>query len=736
MGWFDEQIKNRMQNDQDELYQSFSSLSGVVMGKRMHASELDKARRTQNALEDLLKYYHIKAQEVPDSVKDLDERLEYLLRPSGIMRRTVKLSGQWHHDAIGPMLARTKDGEVVTLLPKGLHGYRYFHYLKNQSVNVDEKTANDLEPEAVCFYRPLPLRSIGIRDPLLFIWNTLSIPDLIMVMLTAFAAALMGMFSPYVNQLLFGRVIPSGETGVLASIAVLMIGAAVSTSLLGITRSLILSRVQIKMSIAVQAASMMRLLSLPADFFKQYSAGELSSRAQSINSLCDTLADIILNTGLTSLFSLVYIGQIWSYAPGLAAPALIVVFTTLAVTLLTTLTQMKRRQRQMELSAKLSGLTFSFFSGVQKLKLAGAERRAFSKWARLYSQSAELQYAPPLWLRLLPILSSAVSLLGTAAIYYESVTSGLAVADYMAFHVSYGMVSGAFLSLSGIAVTAAGIRPVMEMVEPILKAVPEVSEGKKVITRLSGGIEINNVSFRYSEHMPLILDNISLKIRPGQYVAIVGATGCGKSTLLKLLLGFERPQKGAVYYDGKDISGIDLRSLRRSIGVVMQSGRLFQGDIFSNITISAPQLSLEEAWEAAELSGIADDIRSMPMGMHTVISEGSGGVSGGQRQRLMIARAIAPKPRILMFDEATSALDNLTQKKVSDSLECLKCTRIVIAHRLSTIRQCDRIIVLEKGKITEDGSYEELIEKNGYFTKLVARQRLDDGSYAGRTTLF
>ena len=309
--------------------------------------------------------------------------------------------------------------------------------------------------------------------------------------------------------------------------------------------------------------------------------------------------------------------------------------------------------------------------------------------------------------------------------YSLAVKSGISVADYYAFNTAYGMVSGAFTALAGIALTAAQIKPVLTMVKPFFDAMPEVSDGKEVLTRLSGGIELNNVSFGYSENMPLVIDDLSLKIRPGQYVAIVGKTGCGKSTLMRLLLGFEHPRKGAIYYDGRDLEKIDLRSLRRRIGVVMQNGKLFQGDIYSNIVISAPWLSRQDAWEAAELAGIADDIRKMPMEMDTVISEGAGGISGGQRQRLMIARAIAPKPKILMFDEATSALDNITQKKISESLGSLKCTRIVIAHRLSTIRQCDRIIVLERGKIIEDGKYEELIAKNGFFAELVARQRLD-----------
>jgi ABC-type bacteriocin/lantibiotic exporter with double-glycine peptidase domain len=225
--------------------------------------------------------------------------------------------------------------------------------------------------------------------------------------------------------------------------------------------------------------------------------------------------------------------------------------------------------------------------------------------------------------------------------------------------------------------------------------------------------------------MPYVIDNLSLKIKSGQYVAIVGTTGCGKSTLMRLLLGFETPQKGAIFYDGKDLATIDLKSLRKRIGTVMQNGKLFSGDIFSNIVISSPQLTLEDAWKAAEMAGIAEDIRNMPMNMHTIISEGSGGISGGQRQRIMIARAIAPNPKILMFDEATSALDNITQRIVSESLDKLKCTRIVIAHRLSTIKQCDRIIVLNKGKIIEDGTYDELMDKKGFFSELVERQRVD-----------
>jgi len=437
------------------------------------------------------------------------------------------------------------------------------------------------------------------------------------------------------------------------------------------------------------------------------------------------IVNSVLSTGLTSVFSLVYIAQMASYGPGLVIPGMAVILVTVIVSVITTLIQMKLSKRQMETAAAEQGLTYALVSGVQKLKLSGAEKRAFAKWSEAYSKNAKLTYDPPMMLKVSQVVSTCIALVGTLVIYFFTIRTGVSLPDYYAFQAAYGMVMGSFTALIGIVATLAQIKPVMEMIEPILKTVPEVDESKKMVDRLSGGIELNNVSFRYNENMPMVLDGISLKIRSGQYVAIVGRTGCGKSTLMRLLLGFEKPQKGAVYYDGKDIEGLDKKSLRKKIGVVMQNGKLFQGDIFSNITISAPMATMDEAWEAAEMAGIAEDIRRMPMGMHTLISEGSGGVSGGQRQRLMIARAIAPKPKILMFDEATSALDNITQKIVSDSLDSLKCTRIVIAHRLSTIRQCDRIVVMDGGKIVEDGTYDELIGKKGYFAGLVARQRVD-----------
>lgn len=737
MGWFSEQIKQRKMNDDRVFSDSFVSIAEAVVGKKVSAALYDDSGRNKNEIDRILKYYHVKAKDILEHIKDIDEQIEYLMRPCGMMRRDVTLEKGWYRDAIGALLGTRHDnGKVVALIPTGLSGYRFFDEETGKWVKLNGKTEKLIEEKAVCFYHPLPLKKISIVTLMKYIAETLSMSDFVLLGLTTLVVTLIGLLFPKLNNIIFSDVIESQSIRLLLAVSVFMICVTVSSMLFESVKALFMSRIGTKMDISVQAAFMARVLSLPAEFFKQYSSGELSSRVQYINMLCDMLVSTVLSTGLVSAFSLVYISQIFVYAPALVIPAMCIIIVTVAFSVISAFTNMKISRRQMELGAKESGMSYALISGVQKIKLAGAEKRAFARWAKLFSQEAEIMYNPPVFFKINSVISTAISLVGSIVMYYAAAASHVSVADYYAFNTAYGMVFGAFMSLSGIALTFSKIKPTLEMAKPILETIPEVSDDKQVVTSLSGGIELSNISFRYNEDMPPVIDNLSIKIRPGQYVAIVGRTGCGKSTLMRIMLGFEKPQKGAVYYDGKDIEKLDLKSLRKNIGVVMQNGKLFQGDIFSNIVISAPQLTLDEAWEAAELAGIAKDIRRMPMGMNTFISEGSGGISGGQKQRLMIARAIAPKPKILMFDEATSALDNLTQKKISSSLETLKCTRIVIAHRLSTIKQCDRIIVIDQGRIVEDGTYNELITNDGSFAQLVARQRLDDTEYVGKTTLF
>ncbi|MBO5544193.1 MAG: NHLP bacteriocin export ABC transporter permease/ATPase subunit [Oscillospiraceae bacterium] len=726
MGWFDQQIRQRKLSDQEVLEESLIRMASAVLGKQRAGQFEDQRIVTKAAIDELLKYYHFKPVEIPDNIRDPDEQLEYCLRPHGIMRRSVELKEDWYKDSFGPMIAfRKEDGLPVALIPKPFIGYSFRDAESGKTLSLNRKTAEQFDRDAWCFYRPLPLRELTIPDLMKYLWDCLSTGDYVTLIVLTFAVTALGLLMTSLTKALTGFVRDTGHISLLIGTSVFMISTLIASQLISASKALMMSRLDTKTSLSVEAAMMMRVMNLPASFFRNYSSGELSSRYGAVNQLCSLLLDSVFNTGISSLMSLMFIAQIFRYAPALVTPALIIILATIVVSILTALTQMRLSRQIMEKGAKESGMSFALLSGIQKIKIAGAEKRAFARWANAYTESASPSYNPPFLIKANSSVSMAITLAGTIALYYLAVKTRVDPSEYIAFNTAFGAVSAAFSSLTTVALSVARIKPILEMAEPILKTAPESAEGKTMVTRLNGNIELSNVSFRYRESQPWIVDDMSLKIRAGEYVAIVGKTGCGKSTLVRLMLGFETPDKGAIYYDGADLSGLDLRSLRRRIGTVTQDGSLFNGDIYSNIVITAPQLTLDDAWAAAEIAGIADDIRAMPMGMQTIISEGQGGISGGQKQRLMIARAVAPKPKILIFDEATSALDNRTQKQVSEALDALKCTRIVIAHRLSTIKNCDRILVLDSGKILEDGTYDELIAKNGFFADLVARQRLD-----------
>ena len=746
MGWFDEQIRQRKESDDGIFHDSIAKMAASVLGKSDISELDDELIITKEAIDDILRFYHCKSLELPDNIKSRDEELEYLLRPYGIMRREINLKENWYNEAFGAILAFEKDsGAPVALLPSGLSGYSYRDKLRGKKFKVNKNNAGKFREKAICFYRPLPLRKLKLTDLFTYMKDCVEARDILLTILASGAVTFLGMLTTQLTRTMTGRVLQLGNVNMLWALLIFMVCAAGASTLISSVSLLLTNRISTKISLAVESAVMTRILSLPSQFFRTYNAGDLAKRAQMVKPICNLLMNVGFSVLLTAVMSCLYLGQLSLFAKVLVVPVVIILAALIIITVLTIIFQINHTKQIMELSAQESGMSISLISGIQKIKLAGAEKRAFAKWAEVFAKQIKLTYNPPLFLKLnggiattanarqaaanpansqKTFLTTAVMLIGNILLYYVAAYNGIKPSDYFAFNVAFGVIMGAFNALTSASLQIAQINPMLSMIEPILTTAPELSEGKKVLQRLSGGIELNNVSFRYNDNMPYIIDNLSLKIRSGEYIAVVGKTGCGKSTLMRLLLGFEKPQKGAIYYDGHDVETVDLKSLRRMIGVVTQDGGLFQGDIYSNIVISAPQLTFDDAWEAAELVGIAEDIRAMPMGMHTLLSEGGGGISGGQRQRLMIARAIAPKPKILMFDEATSALDNVTQKIVSDSLASLKCTRIVIAHRLSTVQNCDRILVLDSGKIIEEGTYQELIDKKGFFASLVERQQI------------
>ena len=729
MSWMESQIETRSKLDNELIERAYAELASSVSRSRENLDfSANDVEQADSAVKICLKHFGIEPGSVPEGIDDVNERMDWLCRPTGTMRREVQLAEGWYKQAIGAMVSRLDTGDVVALLPHGLHGYCYVDPVSGRKVKITARNKAQIQPSALLFYRPLPAKPLKIRDLLAFIAHVFSRSDYALVFVAALAVALIGLVPAQANKVAFGTVVPSGQADLIAPLGVLLLGVAVSSALIQACRNLVMARVSIKLDIATESATFARLLSLPTSFFKKYSAGDLASRVANVTMLSQQIASIVLGSSLSALLSLVYVAQIGVYAPVLAAPALGIVVIEALLTILVTRITMRFELETIESSVKLSGTVTALLNGIQKIKLAGAEDRAFAKWAHGYATYARAAYNRPGILRALPALVVLVGLVGNVALYYLAGSAHVAVDDYMAFNVAYGQVTAAILALASVAGEFAQIRPMLKMVEPILEATPETGEDKPNVSTLSGGVEVAGVAFRYNDESPYVVENLSFKVNPGEYVALVGKSGCGKSTILRLMLGFEKPERGTILYGPYDVQKVDLRSLRQHIGVVMQDGKLFMGDIASNITISTPSATLDDAWEAAELAGVAEDIRKMPMGMQTIVTEGSGGVSGGQRQRLMIARAVCGKRRILMLDEATSALDNITQKHVSDSLDELKCTRIVVAHRLSTVRHCDRILVVDRGTIVEEGSYEELIEKDGIFAELVRRQRLEESS--------
>lgn len=722
--WFEEQIEQRKKKDLEDFQEAFADLATVVQGEqalsRMMLSDL---KRTTKTIEQILHFYRIKPEKIQVQGEDLNEQLEEQLRPLGVMRRDVRLQEKWYQQTIGAILGFTAEGEAVAFLPKK-HGYVYFDYTVGKWMKITNKNVHLFSDKAVCFYRPLPLKPVGTGELLQFCLETLDYRDYIYLALSFLAVSVAGLAMPYMTEQIFDKVLPQSDKVMLFAAAAALVGTTVSGTLFSVVRAMMISRCTVKMCISAEAAVMARLVSLPAEFFKKYNAGELTERVDSASEAIRDLMNVVVSLVFTLLCSVVYLFQIHVITPSLLVVTVWILVTVLVINLAAILYQVRLYKRRLFTKSKTAGMEYALYSGGQKLKLAGAERRAFSNWAKLYKENAAVTYNPPFLLKIIPALTAFCIYSGWGLIFVTAAGSGAEQGTFMAYNSACMLVMGAFLSCSEETGTISEIIAAFDMLKPVLYEMPEMSEQKEMVKNLSGAVEVSHVSFKYSENGPNVLQDISMRIRPGQYVGIVGKTGCGKSTLFRLMLGFEKPGKGTVYYDRKDIRKLDLMSLRQKIGTVLQDSFIFDGDILSNITIAAPWLGIDAAWEAARTANMEKEIEEMPMGMFTMVSESSGTISGGQKQRLMIARAIVSKPKILMFDEATSALDNVTQKKVTDALAEMKCTRIVIAHRLSTIKDCDKIFVMDEGRIAEEGTYDMLMKKEGIFADLVSRQQI------------
>jgi len=666
-----------------------------------------------------------------ENLERVKNPLEAIARASRFRMRRVLLGANWWQKDCGPLLGYSgEDNQPVALLPIPDGRYEIFDPGAGTRTVLDDRSAENLASFAYMFYRPLPDRDLKAWDLIQFALSGRA-KDLIVIVLTGVAVSLLGLLSPQATAILIDTAIPEANRGLLWQLGLGLLAAAVGAAIFRFVQGFASLRLQSFSDASTQAAVWDRLLKLRVSFFRNYSTGDLKFRVTAISQIRSKLSGSILQTLFASFFSLLTLGLLFYYSAQLALLALGIACVTVIMTTVLGVFLLRQFRPLLELEGKIFGLMVQLINGVSKLRLAAAEEHAFAAWAQKYSQQLKLTRSSQLIEDSLKVFNTVMPTVTAVLLFWLTwrLTGqaqaqggrGFSTGTFLAFYVAFGIFINGATSLSNTVIEVLEIVTLWKRAKPILVAKPETDLSKTDPGRLSGGLSLDHVTFRYRQDGPLNLDEVCIQVEPGEFVALVGSSGSGKSTIFRLLLGFETPEAGAIKYDGQDLSGLDISAVRRQLGVVLQNARINTASLFDNIA-SGALVTLDEAWEAARLAGFADDVAAMPMEMQTVISEGGTNLSGGQRQRLLIARALVLKPRILLFDEATSALDNRTQAIVSASLDQLQVTRVVVAHRLSTIRHADRIYVIEAGRVVQQGSFEQLANQDGLFVHLMARQ--------------
>lgn len=652
--------------------------------------------------------------------------------------RQVALRGEWWRSDGGDLLARFQENKQPLALLRVRGRYELHEPVAKTIRVVDEALAGQLAPFATSFFRSLPSAKLRLRDIVHFTVTGMG-ADALWLLGLGMTIGLLSLLTPLVTGYVFDALIPSSDRGQVVQLMGALIAVTIASTMFTMARSMAALRLESRADSSLEAAVWDRALNLPATFFKQYTSGDLASRLGAINTIRETISGTTLGSILTGVFSLLNVALLFYYDAKLAILGVGLVLGAALLTFALGFFTLRYQRQMVESSGTLSGLVLEYLRGVAKLRVTGSEARAFANWAREFSrmkQSAfgagHVQNINDVFLSIYAVLTD-ILLFGAIGFFLfkaagapstgQEAVKVLTTGQFIAFYGAFGAVMGAVTGLSHTALGLLNLIPVYERAKPVLEALPEVDEAKAHPGELQGQLDVVNASFRYREDGPLILDDVSFSIRPGGFIAVVGSSGSGKSTLLRCLLGFERLSSGGIFFDNQNLEEMDLRAVRRQMGVVLQHCQLMPGDIFTNI-VGTSLLNIDDAWEAARFCSLEEDIKAMPMGMHTVISEGGGTLSGGQRQRILIARAIVHRPRIIFFDEATSALDNRSQETVTQSLNQLRATRIVIAHRLSTVINADRIIVMDRGRIAQVGDYKSLIDVPGIFQDLAKRQML------------
>ncbi len=650
-----------------------------------------------------------------------------VLDASGVRARRVKLKTEdnwWRGDSNAMLAFRREDSRPVALLPSTFGRYRQVDPVNKRSVRINASRAVELLDEAWLFYPPLPSGNVESSDLLKIAFHGSS-ADLVRLVLAGLPGGLIKLLPALALGFATNHIITGGAVGVLYVLAVSLGGFGLLAALLHVYQNTAMMRLEGRSASRLEAAFWDRLMRLPPSVLHRHPSGDLAMSGMTFQNLRDGMQGVVADSLLSIIFLLPVFGVVFFYDKTLGLVTLSFSLASVLVTLVLGLRQIAPYGRMISAVRHVSGRLFQIIGGISKLRVENAEGSAFDIWARDYREQKRAELELGLLEGHARAFGTALPFFAAGVILYAVLTQGgrtVPIGDFLVVYTVFLTFQHAITRLGESFGSVAGMLPAFQQMRPILSAIPDSESEGDSVDYLSGDILFDHVSFRYDPEGPLVLDDVSIQAHPGEFVAIAGESGAGKSTLFRLALGLDRPTAGAVYYDGRDLRHLNLKQLRRKIGAVPQSVGLHPQDLWDNLVSHHQDANTDEVWRAARVAEIEDEIKNMPMGMMTMVGTSGAVLSGGESQRITIARSVMGSPKIMLFDEATNWLDNENQAEVMQNLTTLTSTRLVIAHRLSTLEQADRIYVLQGGKVVQSGSFNSLLEVDGVFKDLVRRQ--------------
>lgn len=649
---------------------------------------------------------------------------------SGITCRLVRLSSEeyWWRSNNGSLLAfRKADDAPVAIVPNHFGSNSLHDPGSAKSRKITKKVSGELHDYAYMFIEPLPRTPISFRGLLSFLFRNLG-SDIARIVTPGIVLGFISLLPAIAIGLLVDWLFVSQSVNLIGLVIATLLCSSVLGLLLQLYQHGSLLQVEGRSGIRLTAAFMDRILRLSRRDLHEVTSGDLAERAMSFNYFRDNLSGAVMQSLASALFFLPAVVLLYVFDPVLAGITMAVGLMSFISIVAIGMSQVRWQKQYLRIHQSLAGKMLQYINGMAKLRTSGAESAVFAQWAQDYREKKHAE----LKIKQLQAVGLATAMtipsFGAAMLFLTTFTFESNVLDIGDFLVVY---TAAMVFLTAVAQfgnslsVLASALPAFQRIKPILTR--EVDDSSTTLpwattATLTGDIRLDHVSFSYEVDDEPVIEDVSIHVEPGEFVAIVGESGSGKSTLLRLLLGLEKPSTGAVFYDNRNIQHSNLRMLRRNIGVVVQRGELTPGTILDNIIGTTGDASEEDAWLAAEKAAVGREIEAMHMGMYTQVSEDVTLFSGGQTQRILIAAALVRNPSILVLDEATNWLDNECQAEVMQNISSMVCTRIVVAHRLSTIKNADKIYVMSEGKVVEQGTYDELTRADGVFSKLSTRQ--------------